>query len=242
MKTTKNSGKLVLFTLVAVAGGLAGFGYFNQAAKLDDSSEHAHAASSTPADTHEAPAATIDTAILEINPKDVVLGDANAPVTVVEYSSLTCPHCANFHTTVLPDLQKNFIDTGKVKLVVRSFPLNEPAMRGSMIIECAGQNGLKRENFIKALFEMQAQWAFSEGYIKDLKQIALVGGMDSASFDSCLNDKELEARILTSRHEAESKLAVSSTPTFFINGKKYEGQPSVGAISAALEAANSAAK
>ncbi len=240
MSTSKSSGKLVIIALVALVGGLAGFGYFNQAAKLDDTAQHA--SSSEPATSEPATSSTIDTTILEIKKDDIVLGDSKAPVTMVEYSSLSCPHCANFHAKTLPDVEKNFIETGKVKLVVRAFPLNEPAAKGAMIVECAGQNGLKRENFLKVLFDMQAQWAFSEGFLKDLKQIALVGGLDSAAFDSCVNDKDLETRILTSRQEAETKLAISSTPTFFINGKKFEGEPSIDGFKQALDAAITAAK
>jgi len=241
MANQKSSGKLILFVIVALIGGLAGFGYFNQAAKLDDTAQQTNAAVLSE-EKKFAATPTIDSTILDIKMNDLVIGDANAPVTMVEYSSLSCPHCAQFHTNVLPQLQKNFIDTGKVKLVVRAFPLNEPAVKGAMIVDCAGQNGLNRENFIKVLFDMQAQWAFSEGFLKDLKQIALVGGIDSAAFDSCVNDKDLETRILTSRQDAETKLTVTSTPTFFINEKKYEGEPSVGGFDAALSAAASAAK
>jgi protein-disulfide isomerase len=212
MAVMSPSTKLILFVLVAVVGGAAGFGYFSQASKLSEGSPEAQ---------------VIEQKALTAKPNDIIIGDNNAIVTMVEYSSLSCPHCAHFHEKILPALTKEFITTGKVKLVVRHFPLNEPAIKGALTVECAGMNGLKRENFLKVLFSMQDKWAFSESFAKDLKQIALVGGIDSAAFDSCSNDKDLENRILAVRQEAATQLKVTSTPTFFINGIKYEGEPTI---------------
>jgi protein-disulfide isomerase len=224
MATSKNSGKLIIFALVALVGGAAGFGYFKQSAQLS-------------ATAKSDPLTAEQMAILTPKPSDIIIGDNNALTTIVEYSSLTCPHCAQFHTGVLPLLQKEFISTGKVKLVVRHFPLNEAAMRASQIVECAGQNNLKRENFLKVLFDMQAQWAFSEAYLQDIKKIALVGGIDSAAFDSCMSDKALETRVLTMRQEAQEKLEIKSTPSFFIDGQKLEDTPTIESFRKALESA-----
>lgn len=232
MNTSKNSGKIALIALVALIVGAASFGYFQQTAKLDSDTPPAHAKESAA----EKPAAVIDATLLEVKPTDIVIGDAKAAITLVEYSSLSCPHCAHFHEKIFPELDKNFISTGKVKLVVRHFPLNPSAIKGATTVECAGKNDLKRENFIKVLFDMQAQWAFGESFLKDLKQIALVGGLDSAAFDSCMADAEIEARILTSRQEAESKLGITATPAFFINGKKMTEEPSVEGFTAAIDA------
>ncbi len=229
MATSKNGGKIVLFVLVALIGAAAGFGYFAQTAKMGDASD---ATAATPAKLSAEGEAT-----LALKPNDIILGDNNALVTIVEYSSLSCPHCAHFHQEVLPTIEKEFITTGKVKLVLRHFPLNDPAIKASELVECAGQNDLKRENFIKVLFEMQSQWAFGESYLKDLKQIASVGGIDSATFDSCMADKALETKILTSRQDGESKLKVDSTPTFFIAGEKFTGDQSVGNFRNAIKAA-----
>ncbi len=225
MATSKNAGKLVIFALVALIGGAAGFGYFTQNAKMEDAPKPATAATAE------------QKQILAPKPSDIILGDNNALVTIVEYSSLSCPHCAHFHQEILPALDKEFITTGKVKMVLRHFPLNDPAIKASEVVECAGQNNLKRENFMKVLFEMQQQWAYNDTYVKDLKQIASVGGLDSATFDSCLADKGLETRILTMRQEAETKLQVSSTPTFYIDGEKYTGEPSVDGFRDAIKAA-----
>lgn len=213
MAKPSNNTKIILFVAVALVGGMAGFGYFKQTAKLSDE----------PATK----GMQIDQALLAPKPTDIILGDNNAIVTMVEYSSLSCPHCAHFHEGILPALQKEYITPGKVKIIMRYFPLNEPALKASMVVECAGRNGLKRENFIKVLFDMQEQWALGEDFLKNLKQIALVGGLDSAAFDSCIADKDLENRILAMRQEAEEKLGVASTPSFFINGIKYDAAPTI---------------
>jgi protein-disulfide isomerase len=242
----KSSGKLAMFLIVALVGGTAGYTMFKQNTATTPNALTDAAPASTPADAAKAkPEAdealkvkdVIDASLITPKPNDIILGDNNAVVTMVEYSSLTCPHCAHFHNSVLPTLQKNFIDTGKVKLVIRHYPLNEPAIKASQVVECAGQNGLKRENFLKVLFEMQDKWAFAESYLNDLKKIALVGGLDSAAFDSCVNDKAIETKILSMRQVGESKLHITSTPSFFIDGVKYQGTPSVDDMSAALTAA-----
>lgn len=226
MAKSSGSGKLVIFLIVALVGAAAGFGYFNQTARLSDSNV-----------TAENEPLPKDAAALKPKPTDIILGDPNAIVTIVEYSSLSCPGCAHFHTKILPTIEKEFITTGKVKLIFRPFPLNEPAIRGSQLIECANANDQNAENFIKVLFDMQSQWAFNEDFLKNLKQIALVGGVDSAAFDSCMADKELENRILTVRQEGETALGVNSTPTFFINGMKYEGGLTVDGFRTKLEEA-----
>ncbi len=220
--------KIIACIVIAAIGAAAGFGYFKQSAALTESQEKP--AAQAAANPH----------VLAPRPTDIIYGDVNALVTIVEYMSMSCSHCAHFHQSTLPDLEKEFITTGKAKLIVRHFPLNEPAMRGSMVVECAGKNGLDPKSFIKVLLEMQNKWAFSEDYLKNLKQIALVGGIDSAAFDSCLADKPLEATILTSRKEGEEALKIDSTPFFFINGVKYEGDRTIEGFRAAIAAAQKA--
>ncbi len=228
MAKASHGGKLIVFVAVILVGAAAGYGYFKQAAKLDEPEK---------ADVEAVAAPSIDLEALKPKPTDIIMGDANALVTIVEYASLSCPHCAHFAQNVLPEIEKQFITTGKVKLVFRHFPLNEPAIKGAEVVECAQGNNLNRENFLKALFSMQQQWAFSEKFLDDLKKIALVGGLDSAALESCLSDKDLETRILAGRQEAEARLAVTATPTFFINGKKYEGEVSAEGFTKAINAA-----
>ncbi len=217
MAQKSSGGKIALVVLIVLVAGAAAFGYFKQTHALKTPAAVPAAQASAPPT-----AAPIDVALLAPKPNDIIIGDANAMVTIVEYSSLSCPHCAHFHKDVLPDLDKEFLSTGKAKLVIRHFPLNEPALKAAELVECSGNTGGQRSNFEKVLFEMQAQWAFDDNYLKELKQIALVGGIDSAAFDSCLADKDLEARIVATRQEAGDKLGVNSTPTFFINGKRLE--------------------
>lgn len=101
-----------------------------------------------------------DVALAKVTADDKVLGDRDAPVTMIEYSSLTCPHCAHFHTDVLPRIKKEYIDTGKVKLVLRDFPLNQPALIAAQIAHCVPED--RYFGFVSVLFETQAAWAISE--------------------------------------------------------------------------------
>lgn len=218
------SGKTALIAIALLVVAAAVFGYARQASTMKQADDLATNTS-------------IDSALLAVRPSDMLVGDHNALVTLVEYSSLSCPHCAHFHKDVLPALEKEFISTGKVKLVIRHFPLNEPAMKASQLVECVGAQGGNRINFLKGLFDTQEKWAFSESYLMDLKKIALVGGVDSAAFDSCVADGNLEARILNSRKEAAEKLSVNATPTFFIDGVKLEGDYSADNFRKALKAA-----
>lgn len=238
MAKASHAGKIAILLLIVIVGGGTGLGYFNLASKLDEGEKDKPAAEAHQHDAsaEQKPEVTIDAELLKAKPTDIILGDANALVTVVEYASLTCPHCAHFVQDILPELEKRYITTGKVKFVYRHFPLNEPAIKGAELVECAQTNNLPRENFVKVLFSMQQQWAFSEKFLEDLKKIALVGGIDSAAFDSCMADKELETRVLSSRQEAETKLGVTSTPTLFVNGAKYEGEMTADAIGKAIEA------
>jgi protein-disulfide isomerase len=224
MAKAAHSGKLLVFIIVALIGGAAGYGYFAQSSKLEEKPK-----------TEETQ--VVERAALRAKPNDIILGDVNAMVTIVEYASLSCPGCANFHEKVLPEIEKEFITTGKAKLIFRHFPLNAPAMTAAQVVECADRNKLKRENFLKVLFSMQQQWAFSESYVEDIRKIALVGGMDDEAIDSCLADKEMETALLNTRKEAEEDLGVESTPTLFINGAKYTGEMTVEGVRSALEAA-----
>jgi protein-disulfide isomerase len=242
-----SGGKIAAIILVLLVGAAAGFGYFKQNAALTEPDTQTTAAQEAAAKDAQAAAEKpvtpeLISATLVINPTDIVLGDNAAPVTIFEYSSLSCPHCAHFHGEVLPTLQKEFITTGKVKLVLRHFPLNPPALKGAVLVECAGQNGQKRENFIKVLFDMQQKWAFDESFLKNLKQIAGVGGIDSATFDSCMADKSLEDRILVVRQEGEAALKINSTPAFYINNVLYEGPRTADGFRTAISDALKAAK
>jgi protein-disulfide isomerase len=172
---------------------------------------------------------------LALTPDDRILGKPDGTVTIVEYASLTCPHCAHFATDVLPKLKEKWIDTGKVRLVMRDYPLDEPALRAAMIARCAPAD--KFYPFIDTLFGAQRQWVPSKDYKTDLARLALLGGMSKKQFEDCLANKSVEDKVLQSRLTATEQLGVNSTPTFFINGNKFDGAPEFDAMDAALSKA-----
>lgn len=165
---------------------------------------------------------------------DMVLGPADAKVTVVEYASLTCPHCANFATKVFPEFKTKYIDSGKVRFVMREFPLDNLAAAVSMLARCAG--GDKTFPLVETFFEKQGDWAFKQGSpVPRLFEIAKQVGFTQESFDKCLTDQALLDKITAIRTRASEKFGVSSTPTFFINGKRMQGAPTVAEFDKVIE-------
>jgi protein-disulfide isomerase len=162
-------------------------------------------------------------AVLQITQDDRVLGNPGAPITIIEYASLTCPHCAHFATDVLPELKREWIDTGKAKLVLRDFPLDGPALRAAMIARCAPPDRFYA--FAETFFASQDKWAVSKDYREALARLAKLGGMGKDEFEACLNNTTLENRIVEQRLVATQQLDINSTPTFFINGSKFSGAP-----------------
>lgn len=183
-----------------------------------------------------APTAEVKANVLAVTPDDRVLGKEDAPVTIVEYASLTCPHCAHFATDVLPKLKEKWIDSGKVRLVMRDYPLDEPALRAAMIARCAPPD--KFYPLVDTMFSSQRQWVLSKDYQAELTRTALLAGINKAQVTTCLADKTSEDKVLQSRLVATQQLAVDSTPTFFINGTKFDGEPTVEAFDAALSKAS----
>lgn len=154
---------------------------------------------------------------------DIVLGKANAPITIFEYASLTCPHCAEFDKETFPKVKSLWIDTGKAKLVFRDFPLDGSALKAAMVARCAPPGEFF--GFIDVLFKNQASWEIgTEDQVNDaLQRIALLGGISADKYKQCIADKSLNDRILGERLQAQNDYGVDSTPTFFINGKKVVG-------------------
>jgi protein-disulfide isomerase len=163
---------------------------------------------------------------------DVSLGSDKAPVTIIEYASMTCPHCAHFSMTTFPELQKRYIDTGKVRFIFREFPLDIVAAAGFMLARCAGKD--KFMAVVETLFAKQADWAVKEP-IPPLKEIAKQFGFTEESFDACLANQKVLDDIQAVRDRAAEKLGVNSTPTFFINGKKLVGDLSIDAMAKEIE-------
>ena len=150
-----------------------------------------------------------------------VLGNPNAKVTIIEYASLTCGHCAEFHTSVLPKLKTAYIDTGKVRLVFRDFPLDEMALRASALAHCSGPD--RYFAFLGVLFTSQMTWARSNDPLAALTRLAKLGGMSDQQVEACYANKALTDRILATRLEAAQQYKIDSTPSFVINGTKHNG-------------------
>ena len=163
---------------------------------------------------------------------DVVLGSEKAPVTIIEYASMTCPHCAHFSTTTFPELEKRYIDTGKVRFIFREFPLDPLAAAGFMLARCAGKN--KFMPVVEALFAKQQDWMVQKP-IPPLMAIAKQFGFTEQSFDQCLANQQVLESIQAVRDRAAEKLGVNSTPTFFVNGKKLTGDQSIEAMAKEIE-------
>ena len=154
------------------------------------------------------------------------LGKPDAPVTVLEYFSLTCPHCARFARDVLPQVQKDLIDTGKVRMVFHEFPLNQVDL--SAIAVARSLPPERYEPFVMALFASQDRWAFARGVnnTEELWKMAALAGMNRATFDAAIADEGLKHAILADAKAGEEKYHVDSTPTFVVNGKTHAGEVS----------------
>ncbi len=166
---------------------------------------------------------TFSASILEIKQDDFVIGNIEAPITVIEYASLSCSHCANFHQDTLPQIIKEYVNKNKVKIVFRDFPLNYPALMGSMILQCIDND--VRYEYLSALFMLQSKWVNSDFEIakKELLKILQAGGMTKDQFNECLNNKDLEQKILQNIIDARNEFDIGTTPSFLINGTLIEG-------------------
>ena len=151
---------------------------------------------------------------------DIWLGDQNAPVTVIEYAATTCSHCAHFNETGLPVLKQKYIETGKVKYTLREFPLNPLDVAGFMLARCSGDK--KHYAMVDLLMRNQDKWAFVEKRIEALSSLAKQAGFTQETFETCLKDQKIYDAIIDVRDRGE-KMGITSTPTFFINGKKISG-------------------
>jgi len=161
-----------------------------------------------------------------------MLGKADAPVTLIEYASMTCSHCANFDTKVFPTLKSKYIDAGKVRYLLREFPLDPLAAAGFMLARCADD---KYYDVVDALFQTQQKWAFVRDPLPQLLAIAKQLGFTQQSFDECLANQKVLDGIDWVRQRAAEKFGVNSTPTFFINGNIHRGEMTLEETEKALE-------
>ena len=166
-------------------------------------------------------------------PGDLALGDPDAPVTVIEYFSLTCPACRDFHQNIYDPLKRDHVDAGKVRFVARDFPLNAPALEAAVLAHCAGRD--RYFAFIDVLFQTFDDWASSRDYTEKLAQIGELGGVSRDRFEVCLADKGLENAIFQSKADGHDEYDVSGTPTLVVNGEKYEGKMSFEALARQID-------
>ncbi|MER9327115.1 DsbA family protein [Mesorhizobium sp. M0488] len=216
-------------------------------AACSDSSEEAKAADVKPASpatpaTPATPAAakapeaqgTVDVAEL-MKPgalPDKQLGKDDAKVTIVEYASMTCPHCAHFAETTFPELKTKYIDTGKARYILREFPFDPSAEAGFMLARCAKDNYFP---MVDVLFRQQANWVGVSNTKDALLQISKLAGFTQESFEACLTDQKLLDDVRSVQKRGANEFKVDSTPTFFINGKTYKGAMSIEEMSAIID-------
>ncbi len=163
---------------------------------------------------------------------DQILGKEDAPVTVIEYASMTCGHCAMFHTNTYPEFKKRYVDTGKAKYILREFPLDPLAAGAFMLARCAGKD--RYFPLVETLFQQQRNWVVQKP-IEPLFAIAKQAGFTQQSFDACLQDQKMLDAIEWVRARGADKFKVDSTPTFFINGKIFKGALSIEDMAKAID-------
>jgi protein-disulfide isomerase len=152
---------------------------------------------------------------------DRILGSAAAPITIIEYSSLTCPHCAAFHADALTQIKETLIADGRVRLVYRHFPIGGTALRAAAVANCI--EGARYFGFLDLLFKSQKRWAKADDPLKMLGQMARLAGLSQEKFEACANDEAEMDRILERRQDGVRTYGVKSTPTLIVNGRKVEG-------------------
>jgi protein-disulfide isomerase len=164
---------------------------------------------------------------------DVVQGSASAPVTIVEYASMTCSHCAAFHATTWPELKAKYVDSGKVKFILREFPLDPLATAGFMLARCAGPE--RRNAIVDLLYTQQNNWAFVPKPLDALAGLVKQAGISQSDFETCLKNQELYDQVGKTHDRATEQFKVNATPTFFVNGREMNGELPIGEFDKVLE-------
>lgn len=213
------SRPVLIVAVLAIVAGLGSWAYFGlkpapapvQTTKVAPT---APSPSAAPGATPAAPAAPVPGTV-EAMLLDRVMGNPAATVTIIEYASFTCPHCATFHTETLPQLKKEYLDGGKVKLIFRDFPFDEPALRASMMARCMPPE--RYFPMVETLFKTQNQWARDKDATAALARLGKLAGMSDADFKTCMGNEALMNGVLKSRVDGEKQHGVQSTPSFIIN-------------------------
>ena len=164
---------------------------------------------------------------------DVVLGNEQAKVTVYEYASLTCSHCAAFHSNVWPKLKEKYIETGKIRFILREFPLDPLAVAGFMLARCNGNDRFYPVSDL--LFDTQKSWAFVDKPAEALLNLMRQAGFTQESFEACLKNQSIYDGVLAVRTRGGKEFQIDATPTFFINGQMYKGAMSLEELEKAID-------
>jgi len=227
-----------MWKILIAVGGLVALGAGGLA--IDAILSSNDSATALPAADAPEPAQGDDTSVTrvalgEAKPSDHVIGDPDAPVTMVEYASLTCPHCATFHQDTLPKLKKNFIEPGKVKLVFRHYPLGKRALRAALLTECF--EGQRFFSVLDILFKQQSTWANAENPDEHFRKLGGMAGLGSDKINACLTDGETRDAILQRQLKAREDANIRSTPSFIIDGETVAGNPGYEALAEKLRQA-----
>ena len=153
--------------------------------------------------------------------KEMTIGKKDAPLTIVEYASLGCSHCAKFHQEIYPELKKDYIDTGKVKLIFRDFPLGTPALAATMIARCSGPE--RYFGFVEMFFRSQTEWSRAENPLEALSKVARLGGMPPIDVQACMRNQKLLEYIQLQKKHAYEEDGINATPYFVIGTEKLSG-------------------
>ncbi|TCL75965.1 protein-disulfide isomerase [Rhizobium sp. BK251] len=172
---------------------------------------------------------------------DMALGKADAPVKIIEYMSMTCPHCAHFHNTTFDEIKKKYVDTGKVQFIIREFPFDPRAAAAFMLARCnpAKPSELSTADtyfpMVSMLFKQQQTWAAADDGRAALLQMSKLAGFTQESFEACLTNQKLLDDVNATRERGAKEFGVNATPTFLINGKRYSGDMTVETMSALID-------
>src|SRR6266481_1554146 len=217
--------KLVIVVGALLVCGAVAFVVFKQVTPARTETPAASTQPTPAATTTTPPAAgqqTADASEPALYPDDMYLGKADAKVTIIEYASLSCPHCAKFNAEVLPRVKSDYIDKGLVRWVYRDYPLNNPAYLAAVLAHCGSP--LRYFGLVDKLFRSQDYWAVQPQPIVALKQIGVNEGIDEKTYDACLADQKLKDKIISRLQEASTKYKVEATPSFLIGGQVHPGE------------------